>query len=69
MYDYITSNNLLANCQSGFIKGDSCVAQLLDITHSIHNNLDDIHSIDTRGVFLDKYKAFYGVESNIFISF
>ena len=58
MYDYLTSTNLLANFQSGFIKGDSCVNQLLDITHSIHNNLDATSSIDTRGVFLDMSKAF-----------
>ena len=32
--------------------------QLLHITHSIHNNLDANHSIDTRGVFLDMSKAF-----------
>ena len=58
MYDYLTSNNVLANSQSGFIQGDSRVAQLLDITHSIHNNLDATPCIDTKVIFLDMSKAF-----------
>ena len=53
MYDYFIKNNLLVSCQSGFIKGDSCVSQLLEITHHIYQNLDANPSIDTRGVFLD----------------
>ena len=81
LYDYFTRNNLLVSCQSGFIKGDSCVSQLLDIIHSIHKNLDANPSIDTRGVFLDMSKAFdkvwheglifklrsYGIESKLLL--
>ena len=29
LYDYFINNNLLTPCQSGFIKSDSCVNQLL----------------------------------------
>ena len=58
MYDYFINNNLLVSCQSGFIKGDSCVFQLFEITHNIHQNLDANHSIDTKDVFLDMSKAF-----------
>ena len=36
LYKYFINNNLLTPCQSGFIKGDSCVNQLLAITHEIH---------------------------------
>ena len=32
MYDYFVKNKLLVSCQSGFIKGDSRVSQLLEIT-------------------------------------
>ena len=81
LYDYFISNKLLNPCQSGFIKGDSCVNQLLAITHEIHKNLDANPSIDTIGVFLDMSKAFdkvwheglvcklqsYGIQSKLLI--
>ena len=63
-YDYFINNNLLTPCQSGFIKGDSCVNQLLAITHEIHKNLDTNPSTDTIGVFLDMSKAFDKVWHN-----
>ena len=58
LYDYFVTNKFLNPCQSGFIKGDSCVNQLLAITHEIHQNLDANPSVDTVGVFLDMSKAF-----------
>ena len=68
LYDYFIGNNLLNRCQSGFIKGDSCVNQLLAITHEIHKNLDANPSTDTIGVFLDMSKAFDKVWHNGLIS-
>ena len=62
--EYFINNNLLTPCQSGFIKGDSCVNQLLAITHEIHKNLDANPSTDTIGVFLDMSKAFDKVWHN-----
>ena len=53
LYEYFVNNKLLTPCQSGFIKGDSCVNQLLAISHEIHRNLDANPSLDTIGVFLD----------------
>ena len=44
--------------QSGFRKGDSCISQLLAITHEIYSNFDACPSLETRGVFLDISKAF-----------
>ena len=58
LYDYFIQNQLLTPCQSEFIKGDSCVNQLLSITHDIHKNMDANPSIETIGVFLDMSKAF-----------
>ena len=35
LFNYFIQNKLFTECQSGFIPGDSCVAQLLSITHEI----------------------------------
>ena len=47
---------LISHNQSGFRPGDSCIIQLLCITHDIYQSLDD--GLETRGVFLDISKAF-----------
>ena len=51
-------NKLFAECQSGFIPGDSCVAQLLPNTHEIYKRFNCNPQVDTRGTFLDISKAF-----------
>ena len=58
MYSYFECNNLFTSCQSGFRKKDSCVSQLLAITHEIYKNFDANPSLETRAVFLDISKAF-----------
>ena len=58
IYTYFEENNLFTNSQSGFRKGDSCVSQLLSITHDILKGFDASPSLDTRGIFLDMSKAF-----------
>ena len=39
-YSYLIDNNLLSQNQSGFKHGDSCINQLISITHDILNSLD-----------------------------
>ena len=51
LYSYLESNNILSKFQSGFRKGDSCISQLLAITHEIYSNFDACPSLETRGVF------------------
>ena len=58
MFKYFKDNDLLVKCQSGFLPGDSCVSQLLRITHDIFKAFDGNPSLETRGLFLDISKAF-----------
>ena len=58
-FNYFTESHLLSPHQSGFIPGDSCVQQLISITHEIYNAFDCNPSLEVRGVFLDISKAFY----------
>ena len=63
IFEYLTTNKLISDNQSGFKPGDSCVNQLLSITHEIYHSLDN--SLEVRGVFLDISKAFvkYGMKA------
>ena len=56
LFQHLRENNLLVKSQSGFLPGDSCISQLLSITHEIYQSLDC--NIETRGIFLDISKAF-----------
>ena len=47
---------MISDNQSGFKSGDSCVNQLLSITHEIYQSFDD--NLEARAVFLDISKAF-----------
>ena len=56
MFEFFTKNDLISHNQSGFKPGDSCINQLLSITHEIYKSIDD--GLDVRCVFLDISKAF-----------
>ena len=56
MFKFFTFNNLISPNQSGFKPGDSCINQLLSISHKIYKSFDD--GLEKRGVFLDISKAF-----------
>ena len=58
IYEYFELNNLFSKCQSGFRKNDSCISQLLAITHEIFVGFDANPTQETHGVFLDISKAF-----------
>ena len=51
-------HNLLSEKQSGFRPNDSCIYQLLSITHEIFSAFDCSPSLEVRSVFLDISKAF-----------
>ena len=56
MYEYFIENELISSSQPGFKPGDSCINQLLSITHDIYQSLDN--GFEVRVVFLDISKAF-----------
>ena len=56
LFDFLNQNDLISPAQSGFKPGDSCINQLLSITHEIYHSMDEGYEI--RGVFLDISKAF-----------
>ena len=56
MFTFFTENNLISPNQSGSRSVDSCVNQLLAITHEIYKSFDE--EFEVRGVFLDISKAF-----------
>ena len=66
MFKFFIENELISPNQSGFKPGDSCINQLLAITHEIYQSFDD--GFEVGGVFLDISKAFGKVwhESLIF---
>ena len=51
-------NKLLNPNQSGFMPGDSCIHQLISVTHEIYASFDPNPSLEVRGVFENISKAF-----------
>ena len=58
LFEYFHINNFLSVNQSGFRTSDSCVSQLISITHELYKDFDANPSLETRDVFLDISKAF-----------
>ena len=58
LFNYFQSNRLFIPSQSGFLPGDSGIAQLLSIIHEIQTAFDENPTVDVRGIFLDLSKAF-----------
>ena len=58
LFVHLNNNNLLHSNQSGFRAGDSCVHQLISVTHDIYKAFDANPSLEVKGVFLDLSKAF-----------
>ena len=56
MFEFFMDNELISSNQSCFKPADSCINQLLCITHDIYQSFDD--GLKTRAVFLDILKAF-----------
>ena len=58
MFNQFIGNNCFVPSQSGFLSGDSCIAQLPAIIHETETNFDSNTPVDVRGAFLDISKVF-----------
>ena len=56
MFSFLLENNLVSSNQSGLKPGDSCINQLLSITHEVFQSFDE--GFEVRSIFLDISKAF-----------
>ena len=56
LFEFFSANELMSSIQSDFKPGNSCINQLLSITHEIYKSFDDGYEV--RGVFFDILKAF-----------
>ena len=62
MFGFFIENDLISQHQTGCEPRDSCINQLLSITHEIYQSFDE--GFDVRSVFLDISKAFDKVWNN-----
>ena len=60
-FNHFVSNKRFTRLPSGFLPGNSCIAQLLSIIHKMQTNFDSNPPANVRGVFLDISKAFDNV--------
>ena len=56
LFEYFIENDLISQNQSGFKPGNSCINQLISITHEIYQSFNE--ELEVSGVFLDISKAF-----------
>ena len=49
IFEFFIENNLISENQSGFKPDDSCINQIVSITHEIYQSFD--HSLKVRAVF------------------
>ena len=56
MFNFFIENKLIPSNQAGFKPGDSCINQLLFITHEINESFDV--ELEVKSVFIDITKAF-----------
>ena len=66
MFKHSLDSNLISSNQSGFKPADSCINQLIAITHDLFKGFDE--GLEVRGVFLDISKGFDKVCNEGFIS-
>ena len=54
MFEFFIENKLIATNQSGFKPGDSCINQLLSITHDIYKSFDEEYEVKREFLAISK---------------
>ena len=67
LFNYFLRNKIFTHSQSGFLLGDSCIAQLLSILHEIQPAFDENATKDIKSVFWDISKGFDSALHSAFI--
>ena len=67
LFNYFLRNKIFTHSQSGFLPGDSCIAQLLSILHEIQPAFDENATKDIKSVFWDISKGFDSALHSAFI--
>ena len=57
LFQFFIESKLISLTQFGFKTGDSCINQLLSVTHEIYGSFDE-EDLEIRSVFLDISKVF-----------
>ena len=65
LFEYLIKNDLISSKQSGFKQGDSCIYQLLSITHEMYQSFDN--GFEVKGIFFYVSKAFDYVQRSCFL--
>ena len=65
MFQFFIENKLISTSQSGFKPGNSCINQLLSVTHEIYSSFDE--GLEVRSVFLDISKELDKMWNDCFI--
>ena len=65
MFEFFIENKLISTSQSGFISEDSCINQLLYISHEMYSSFNE--GLEVRSVFLDISRHF--IRCGIMVSF
>ena len=68
LFNFFFQNKLFTPCQSSFIPGDSCLAQLLSITYEILKSFTCHAPTDMSGTFLDTFFLFFLFFYQVFLS-
>ena len=61
LFEYLEEQKFPSVYQSCFCSNGACVSELLSISCKVYNNFDDNSSLETYGLFLENFWAFWKI--------